>query len=71
MFGSTHLDPDSQNLQKAELEFRKSGKSRRYSWDYDPEMDIFSTKRDGTDSKRLTTAKGYDAEGSYSPDGNL
>ena len=28
--------------QKAELDFRASGKTRRYSWDYDERMDIFS-----------------------------
>ena len=32
-------------------------------------MDIFEANPDGTDLKRLTDAKGYDAEGSYSPDG--
>ena len=33
-------------------------------------MDIFSAQRDGNDLKRLTDAMGYDAEGSYSPDGS-
>ncbi len=71
LFASTHLDPESKKLQKDELDFRESGKKRRYSWDYDTHMDIFSANRDGSDIKRLTEAKGYDAEGSYSPNGKL
>src|SRR5712692_6170285 len=69
-FASTHADPKSQQLQDEELAFRASGKERRYSWDYDPEMDIYvyDEKAGGT-IRRLTTARGYDAEGSYSPDG--
>src|SRR5437667_9185295 len=35
LFSSTHLDPEAPAKQKAELEFRASGKQRRYSWDYD------------------------------------
>src|SRR5947207_3070153 len=66
---STHADPKSKQFQEDELAFRASGKERRYSWDYDPEMDIFSYDEKSGATKRLTTAKGYDAEGSYSPDG--
>ncbi|HKQ38985.1 MAG TPA: peptidase M28, partial [Verrucomicrobiae bacterium] len=69
LFASTHLDPEAKAKQKAELEFRASGKDRRYSWDYDDQMDIFSCRRDGTALKRLTDAPGYDAEAAYSPDG--
>ena len=46
-----------------------SGKHRRYKWDFDPYMTIFEANPDGTGLKRLTHAKGYNAEGSYSPDG--
>jgi Tol biopolymer transport system component len=70
LFASTHLDPESRAKQKAELEFRAAGKERRYSWDYDEHMDIFSARRDGSALQRLTDALGYDAEASYSPDGN-
>ena len=42
LFASTHLDPKSKQYQDEELAFRASGKERRYSWDYDPEMDIFA-----------------------------
>ncbi|HEY5744408.1 MAG TPA: hypothetical protein VIS99_17920 [Terrimicrobiaceae bacterium] len=69
IFASTHLDPKSKEQQRAELEFRASGKQRRYSWDYDASMDIFSVPLDGSDPRRLTNEEGYDAEGSYSPDG--
>ncbi len=68
-FASTHADPKSKQLQDEELAFRASGKERRYSWDYDPEMDIYAYSEKTGALKRLTTARGYDAEGSYSPDG--
>lgn len=69
LFASTHHDPKSRQYQKDELERRTQGTQDKYSWDYDPEMDIFSCQRDGTQLRRLTQARGYDAEGSYSPDG--
>jgi Tol biopolymer transport system component len=68
-FASTHADPKSKQWQEDELAFRASGKERRYSWDYDPEMDIYAYSEKTGAMKRLTTARGYDAEGSYSPDG--
>ena len=68
-FASTHADPRSKEWQEEELAFRASGKERRYSWDYDPEMDIYVYGEKSGALKRLTTAHGYDAEGSYSPDG--
>ncbi len=70
LFASTHLDPDARAKQKAELDFRASGKERRYAWDYDESFDIFVTQRDGSQTQRLTDANGYDAEGAYSPDGS-
>jgi len=69
LFASTHADPEAAAKQKAELEFRASGKQRRYAWDYDATFDIFSAKQDGSDLVNLTHSPGYDAEGSYSPDG--
>ena len=69
IFASTHADPQSQAKQKAELEFRASGKQRRYSWDYDDTFEIYSAKQDGTDLVNLTNSPGYDAEGAFSPDG--
>lgn len=69
IFASTHGDHEAAAKQKAELDFRASGKTRRYSWDYDETFDIYSTKDDGTDLVNLTRSPGYDAEGSVSPDG--
>ena len=69
LFSSTHLDPQAETRQREEIEFRASGKERRYDWDYDVHMDVFSADRDGSGLKRLTQAAGYDAEASYSPDG--
>jgi Tol biopolymer transport system component len=73
-FASTHHDAKSKQFQQEELDFRASGKQRRYSWDYDPEFEIYTYKPGPTPSAppvytRLTNARGYDAEGSYSPDG--
>jgi Tol biopolymer transport system component len=69
IFASTHLDPQATEKQQRELQFRASGKQRRYSWDDDEAMDIFATEVDGGPMRRLTDARGYDAEGSFSPDG--
>ena len=69
LFSSTHHDPKSRQYMDDEIAFRKSGQQRRYSWDYDPEMDIYVTSEKTGALKRLTTAKGYDAESAYSPDG--
>jgi len=71
LFASTHLDPEARAKQKAELDRRATGQQRRYSWDYDPQMDLFSANRDGSGLRRLTSSPGYDAEGSFSPDGQL
>src|SRR4051812_43204283 len=68
-FASTHADPKSKQLQDDEFAFRASGKERRYAWDYDEHMDIWSYNEKTGAMKQLTTARGYDAEGSYSPDG--
>src|ERR1700737_2961476 len=61
-FASTHADPKSKQLQDQELAVRASGKHRRYSWDYDPAMDIYSVNEKTGAMKQLTTAIGYDAE---------
>ncbi len=69
LFSSTHHDPRSLDYQRQELEFRASGQERRYSWDYDPEMEIFVADSESLELVRLTDARGYDAEASFSPDG--
>lgn len=69
LFASTHADPDARKKQEDELAFIASGKTRRYSWDYDDQMDIYASPR-GSNLRRLTDAPGYDAEAAYSPDGS-
>jgi Tol biopolymer transport system component len=73
IFASTHLDPKAKEQYAEEYSAReaerKAGQRRRYKWDFDAHMDIFEANPDGTGLKRLTDAAGYDAEGSYSPDG--
>src|SRR5713226_6051543 len=73
IFASSHLDPEAKKHYAEEYrqreEDKKAGRRRRYQWDFDPYMDIFEANPDGSGLKRLTDAKGYDAEGSYSPDG--
>ena len=69
LFASTHHDPRSKMLQQEELDFRASGKERRYAWDYDPEFEIYAAADTSGKFTRLTNARGYDAEASYSPDG--
>jgi len=69
LFASTHHDPLSRTLQQAELDFRASGQERRYAWDYDPEFDVYAVSERSGQFTQLTDARGYDAEASYSPDG--
>ena len=69
LFASTHHDPRSAQLQEAELAARAEGREKRYGWDYDPEMEIWLADGDTGALTRLTRARGYDAEASWSPDG--
>jgi Tol biopolymer transport system component len=73
IFSSSHLDPMARTHQAEEIKKRevdaKAGTRRRYEWVFDEYMDIFECNLDGSELKQLTTSKGYDAEGSYSPDG--
>ncbi len=71
MFASTHDDPEARRKQQAEIKLRESGEARRYSWDFDENFDIYVYDGDNSPYTNLTNTPGYDAEGSYSPDGNL
>jgi len=68
LFASTHLDPEAIAKQDQELEQRARGESRRYAWDFDDHYDLFLSHGGGP-LERLTQARGYDAEGAFSPDG--
>jgi Tol biopolymer transport system component len=72
LFASSHLDPAIQDESAAadRPEAPAYSRSERYAWDFDPHMDIFRANPDGSGLERLTDAEGYDAEGSYSPDGS-
>ena len=69
LFASTHHDPTSVAKQEELLELRRTGNTPRYSWDYDPEYELYERTDDGS-YRRLSHARGYDAEASFSPDGN-
>lgn len=70
MFASTHEDPNALAKQAEEIAIRESGEERPYGWDYDPYYDIYVADKDGGNIANLTNVMGYDAEGSYSPDGS-
>jgi len=70
MYASTHEDPNALTKQAEEIAIRESGEDRPYGWDYDPYYDIYVADSDGGNLVNLTNIMGYDAEGSYSPDGS-
>lgn len=69
LFASTHEDPQAHEKQHAERAQRAAGKTRRYTWDFDEQFDLFETDLYGQRYKNLTRTLGYDAEGVWSPDG--
>ena len=73
LFASSHRDPKlyatEAGVRKQQAEDRATGRRRRYSWDFDPHMDIYEADLNGKILKRLTKSYGYDAEGAYSKDG--
>jgi Tol biopolymer transport system component len=70
MYASTHEDPNALAKQAEEVAIRESGEDRPYGWDYDPYYEIYVADSDGGNLVNLTNVMGYDAEGSYSPDGS-
>ena len=78
LYASTHADPDGSKARAARGETADAGASDepaynrtdRYRWDFPDGMDIYRAGLDGEDPVQLTDAPGYDAEGSYSPDGS-
>ena len=69
LFASTHHDPEAGRKQREELERRASGRTRRYTWDFDSEYEIYGLSLGTANFRNLTNTLGYDAEGSWSPDG--
>jgi Tol biopolymer transport system component len=71
LFASTQDDPDALKEQQQEIALRESGNERRYSWDYDEYYEIQEYDVEKQSYRNLTNTTGYDAEGSWSPDGQL
>ena len=71
LFASTHEDPDARKKQTEEIKLRESKKQRRYAWDYDEYYEIYVYKKQSGQYTNVTKTSGYDAEGSWSPDGKL
>ena len=72
LFASSHLDPALSSESKPETPPKNPAYNRNgasYRWDFEPAMDIFRADLDGSNLVRLTETPGYDAEGTYSPDG--
>jgi Tol biopolymer transport system component len=68
LFASTHEDPELKKKVEEEWEERRNPK-KRYNWSFDDTYEIYEADFNGKHLKNLTHSKGYDAEGSYSPDG--
>lgn len=71
LFASTHEDPQARARQDEELAKRAAGTAGRYEWSFDEHYDIYEADLEGRVLRNLTQAHGYDAEGSWSPDGRL
>jgi hypothetical protein len=69
LFSSTHHDPESKALQEEELDFRASGRSAVTRGTTTPRWRSTSTRRAHRHATPPDDARGYDAEASYSPDG--
>lgn len=69
LFSSTHLDPQLAEKIAEENKSRQTPQKNKYSWSYDENFDLFLKDLRTNKLKRLTTEKGYDAEGAISPDG--
>ncbi len=69
MFASTHLDKEVDKKTQEEFDTRKNPQKNKYSWSFDDQFEMFEMDLKTKKLKALTNAKGYDAEGAYSPDG--
>jgi TolB protein len=67
LFASTHLSPSTDAEPPKGPAYSRTS---RYRWEFPESMDIFTADLDGKNLVRLTETSGYDAEGSYSPDGS-
>ena len=70
---TSYEDNQKKLAEKVKTEFDERAKpvKKRYSWNYDDQYEIFESDLNGKNIKQLTKELGYDAEGSYSPNGKL
>ncbi len=66
LFASTHLSPSTEVAPSRGPAYSRTA---RYRWEFPETIDIFAADLEGGRLVRLTDTPGYDAEGSYSPDG--
>lgn len=71
ILASSHDDPAARDKMTEELDLREAGEQRRYEWAFDDHYDIYEYDLATETFTNLTNSPGYDAEGSYSPDGSL
>jgi Tol biopolymer transport system component len=69
IFGSSHLDPDADKPGQPPRGPAYS-RTERYKWEFPEYMDIFRLDLASGKLTQLTNTPGYDAEGSFSPDGS-
>ncbi|MBN1417554.1 MAG: M28 family peptidase [Planctomycetes bacterium] len=69
LFSASHEDPRAKEKQDEEYRRRESSDAEREKWVYDEMYDIYEVDLASGERKNLTHTLGYDAEGSYSPDG--
>ncbi len=69
IFASNHQDPRPPVMPEAIRRKAASASKSDYVWPFPPGMDIFECDVSGGSLRPLIQAEGYDAEGSYSPDG--
>jgi len=65
LFASSHLNPTPTGAKGPAY-----SRSDRYKWEFPVGMEIFRADPDGKNLVKITDSEGYDAEGSYSPDGS-
>jgi hypothetical protein len=68
LFSSTHLDPNAPEAE-GRIRFPRLGQREALLVGLRRADGHFAARRDGSNLRRITTASGYDAEASYSPDG--
>ncbi len=70
LFAATHEDPEAEAKMAEEFRLREEATGRRYEWNYDDTYEIYEKDLETGELTNLTNAVGYDAEGSWSPDGS-